>query len=179
MVRRILLVAGLLWAGAALAVDGYSLDAGSGHDGVKIVRLSTSLRQWEQLQKQDKSRACCGWNMHVQWELGIAYWRAQENTAGVQDLFDISATPVLRFSIAREVPRPYADLGIGVHLLTEHRIGERELSTPYHFGSLAGLGIELDHGLDLSLRFQHLSNASVDLPNPGINFALLCVAVRY
>jgi hypothetical protein len=117
--------------------------------------------------------------MRVHWELGVAYWRAPEDTEGVQDLFDVNATPVFRFATVRQAPRPYADIGIGVHVLSEHRIGERELSTPYHFGSIAGVGLELESGLDLSLRFQHLSNAAVGLPNPGINFALLRLAIRY
>jgi hypothetical protein len=173
--RFCFLAAGLVLTGSVAAQDGYALEIGNGNDGVKIVRLSTSIRQWQRPQKNENSDH----DMQIFWELGLARWQAQDSS-GERDLLDVSATPVLRFSPHHSAPRAYADLAIGVHVLTEHRIGERELSTPYHFGSFAGIGVELGDGrYDLGIRIQHLSNASVDIPNPGINFTLLRLGIRF
>jgi hypothetical protein len=164
--------ASLVWTVSAAAFDGISLDVGNGHDDVKIVRLSTWIRQWQSVEKEEKSSR----EMKIFWELGLAYWEAVEKSAPVGWLVDVSATPVVRFPLVSGV---FADIGIGVHIMSEHEIGQRELSTPYHFGSIAGLGVEFGRDYDLSLRAQHLSNASVDPPNPGIDFVLLRLGFHF
>jgi len=163
------------WAGNAGAFDGFAVDAGNGNDGVKIVRLSAQIRQWSREQEQENHAARSG----LHWELGVAWWEAEER-ARVTGLYEANATPVYRFSLADPVPGLFVDLGIGVHALSEHRIGERELGSQYHFGSFIGLGLMPgDRRYNLSLRLQHLSNAGVELPNPGINFLLLRFGVRH
>jgi hypothetical protein len=168
--------AGLAWTGCVNASDGYSLEVGTGHENVKMVRLNAWLRQWERAPNGRKFAT------QIHWELGLAGWRAPEENGGDRQLIDVSATPVLWLSpAAAAAMQPYGEVGIGVHALSEHRIGERELATPYHFGSLIGAGMRWgpQRRYHAGIRVQHLSNAGVESPNPGINFTTITLGVQY
>ena len=68
---------------------------------------------------------------------------------------------------------PYVELGIGAHYLTNETITQRrQFSTNFQFGDHIGAGVQFgEHdAFDIAYRLQHLSNAGIDHPNPGINF---------
>ena len=71
--------------------------------------------------------------------------------------------------------QPYLEAGVGFHLLSEREIENIILSTSFQFGIDVGWGLLWGHDrrVELGYRFQHLSNAGIRLPNPGINFHLL------
>ena len=82
-------------------------------------------------------------------------------------LIDGSFTPTLRYGHERGA---YVDGGIGFHVLSETRISSAvEFSTRFQFGDHVGAGYRIGR-YDLSMRIQHLSNAGIRNPNPGINF---------
>jgi opacity protein-like surface antigen len=70
---------------------------------------------------------------------------------------------------------PYAEAGIGPHLLSETSLGYKQYSTAFQFGSLIGFGLGFgDKGqYELSYRFQHISNNDIKTPNNGINLHIL------
>ena len=94
------------------------------------------------------------------------------------ELFALGLTPVFRFqrdtSLSSGVS-PYAELGIGPHLISETRLGNQQYSTALQFGSVLGFGLGFgDKGqYEISYRLQHLSNGDIKTPNQGMNLHLL------
>lgn len=166
----------LAWALPAAALDGISISVGDGLGDVEMLRVSLLARQ------TDHRPDGAGWNLRIHWEFGLAYWRARHGSTGVDEVYDANVTPVLRFApTCRAGTQPYVEFGLGFHVLSEDRIEDRTLSSTYHFGSHLGVGLVTgsDRRLDLGLRYQHLSNASLATPNPGIDFAIARLAWRF
>ncbi|MEQ1601426.1 MAG: acyloxyacyl hydrolase [Methylophilaceae bacterium] len=138
----------------------------------------------------DSSPTVGMWRVGVQWEafkwfegrswtlvnyidLSIGSWHA-EDAGGSHDIGDIGLTPTLRLQkngFGNFIP--YAEIGIGFHGLTSTNITQhRQFSTNFQFGDHVGAGLRFGEGskYDLSYRYQHLSNLSIESPNPGINF---------
>lgn len=146
----------------------YGEDTGSGDIDVYRVGLQN---RWER-----------SWFNGGAWFLG-GYWDAEiawmdAGSGENRKLYDLSLTPVFRFQ--RDVNlssgvTPFAEAGIGAHLLSETRIGSKDLSTAYQFGPLLGVGLGFgERGqYELSYRYQHISNAGIKEPNDGLNIHLL------
>ena len=63
-------------------------------------------------------------------------------------------------------------------MLSDTRIGRRDLSTAWQFGSHIGAGVTCGQ-FEIGYRFQHLSNASIKEPNDGIDFHILSASLRF
>ena len=156
-----------LWSPAGSAVDGVSLEAGSGQGSTRVARIGA---QWNWQKK---------WFTQNRWQLG-GYWDAQigmwDNDAGPGSIADISLTPVFRLAAA-DSPL-YFEAAIGFHYLSDYPSrGGSAFSTRFQFGDHLGVGVRFGErkAHDVGLRLQHLSNAGIKNPNPGINLIL----VRY
>jgi lipid A 3-O-deacylase len=103
------------------------------------------------------------------WDAQAGYWHSSDT-----DLGDFSITPVFRLqSSATSGFVPYAEFAIGAHVLTDKTITQhRVFSTNFQFGDHVGAGFRFGDKAeyDIGYRYQHLSNGSIDTPNPGINF---------
>jgi lipid A 3-O-deacylase len=154
------LVAVIAWAAApaAMAVDGIAIEGGGG-DGTDMGRIAI---QWDWNQR---------WFLGGYWDLGLGYWRADALPGQNEEIVEIGFTPVFRLQ-RNSLDGPYAELGIGAHLLSRTQIGDRRFSTKFQFGDHIGFGYRFGakREWDLGYRFQHLSNASIKKPNDGINF---------
>jgi lipid A 3-O-deacylase len=120
------------------------------------------------------------WYLGGYWDLEAAYWDSDHDTNG--SLYEVSLTPVLRLQRdtgLSQTVRPFAELGVGGHLLTKQWIADRDLSSNFQFGLHMGAGLGFgDKGrYELMYRYQHLSNANTRTPNQAINFHL--VSFRY
>jgi lipid A 3-O-deacylase len=145
-----------LFAPAAGALDGASLEAGAGTDGAKLARLGV---QWQ------------GPREWLSWDVSLGGW-----TGGHGHVYDLSFTPVARLGRS-----PYLEGGVGAHVLSDLDVGTgRDFSTRFQFGDHVGVGFRFggDERYELGVRFQHLSNGGTRNPNPGINFMLLRLAYR-
>ena len=144
------------------AVDGVSVEAGSG-SGVDMWRLGA---QWKWQKK---------WFTGGDWHVG-GYWDAQIGQwNGASNITDFGLTPTFRLERTAGYG-PYLEGAIGFHYLTEKQItSAKRFGSNFQFGDHVGAGYRFgDKGrFDLSLRFQHLSNAGIKKPNPGINFTQL------
>ena len=150
--------------GAAGAVDGISLEAGSG-DGADMARVG--------LQWQWKSRWFQGENWHLggYWDLALGYWHRSSPPGYNEDITEIGLTPVFRFQ-RNDLKGPYLEAAVGFHLLSRTSLGDKRFSTQFQFGDHLGAGLRFGAKgeFDLGYRFQHLSNAGIKRPNDGINF---------
>lgn len=117
------------------------------------------------------------------WEASIGYWNPKSDPAGLftRNSTQLGITPVLRYY-------PYAqnqfflEGAIGFNLITPvYRNGGKQFSTSYQFGDHIGLGLvfgsRAEH--EITLRYQHFSNAGLKKPNPGEDFLQIRYSLHY
>ncbi|MDX2458381.1 MAG: acyloxyacyl hydrolase [Gammaproteobacteria bacterium] len=177
--RRLLLILAVICSTTANAngnnwIDALSLSYGEDSDNndVKIYRVGLQ-NKWERTWMNDGA-----WYIGGYWDAELGYMESDNDYSENDELFDLGLTPVFRMqrdaSLSSGVS-PYAEFGIGPHLISETRLGNRQFSTAFQFGSLFGLGLGFgDKGqYELSYRYQHISNASIKTPNNGMNLHML------
>jgi hypothetical protein len=172
IIRFLTVIIFALFMMPAYAVDGISLEAGSSFnsddDTTHMGRIGA---EWNWDKKWQLSE---NWFISGYWEASIGYWRTDGNH-GDHEIIDFGFTPVFRLQREAAISNiiPYAEFAIGAHILSDRDItdGDR-FSTNFQFGDHIGLGIRFGERsqYDLGYRMQHLSNAGIDHPNPGINF---------
>lgn len=119
------------------------------------------------------------WRLALRHEFELAYWRVPQ----AQDIVEAGYSPFLRL----ERPMAGAQLffveaSIGVRLLSHTRISpDHTLSTAFQFSDQLGVGYQWGPGgrSTVGLRFQHISNAGIKRPNPGINFTQIYYRHRF
>ncbi len=179
--RRLLLasfssLAMLATSSVAWAVDSWSIEAGaSRHSPSTSVVRGAVQWQWESPWSTSN-----GWQGTGFWDLSLAQWRTRE--AGRRySVTDVGITPTVRFEGTRGGAKPYAEAGLGLHYLSDTLVyPSRPFSSHLQFGTHLGLGVRFgDKGqFDIGYRFQHLSNAGIDKPNPGIDLHLIRLQIR-
>jgi lipid A 3-O-deacylase len=169
-----LIVAAAFVGAPAKAVDGMSLELGSG-DGTNMGRIGV---QWDWNRKWLQTG---GWHVGGYWDLSLGYWDAGTVPAGRNgSIVDIGLTPVFRIQ-QNDLRGLYGEIAVGFHLLSHTTIGSKTLSTAYQFGDHFGVGYRFgDKGqYDLGYRYQHLSNGGIKKPNNGINFNQIRFQYRF
>jgi len=81
------------------------------------------------------------------------------------------------FLITRRVS-PFVEYELGTALISETRIGDRNLSTVFHFKNQLGLGLKMNWG-SLFVRVSHFSNGRLRQPNDGIDILSAGVMFTY
>ena len=154
--------------------DAVSLEAGYGYH-TEMERISFS-RSWGTRWFSDQTWALSGY-----WDASVGRWTPHAASGGNHEINDYGITPVLRY--APTTPSgdciPFLEAGIGVHYLSQHDLyAGHDMSTYFQFGDHIGAGVTLgsQHDWDVMMRLQHLSNAGIQNPNPGINFLQLRVS---
>lgn len=107
-------------------------------------------------------------HLRLDFELGVGVLDGEGSTGGfvrIAPLFDLSsdAWPVSLF------------LTTGPVLLTEDKYGDLDLGGHFHFASALGLNWRLGKGWSVAYRIQHISNAGISNPNPGLDLHLFRV----
>jgi hypothetical protein len=155
-------------------VDAISLSLGTDADSIDsdVYRLGLQNR-WERTWFNGGA-----WHVGGYWDAEIAYIKADAEPGENDDLYDLSMTPVFRLQRDTALSSgvsPFAEAGVGAHLLSVTSLADRNFSTAFQFGSLLGLGLGFGkHGqYQLGYRFQHISNASIKRPNDGLNLHML------
>ena len=177
--RRLLLLLAVIFSTAAQAagnnwIDAISLTYGEDMDDneTRLYRLGLQ-NKWGRTWLNDGA-----WYVGGYWDVELAYMESDHENSENDNLFDLGLTPVFRMqrdaSLSSGVS-PFAEAGIGPHLISETRLGKQQYSTALQFGSLIGFGLGFgDKGqYEISYRFQHLSNADIKTPNQGMNLHLL------
>jgi lipid A 3-O-deacylase len=115
-----------------------------------------------------------GYHFTVVGEAHVAYWNLNEQPESHPNIWEFGVTPVFRFIKSSGWLRPYFEAGVGVRLLSHvQETPDRDFSSSFQFADMVGLGLQFgDHqNYQAAFRFQHLSNAGIKHPNPGINFS--------
>ena len=160
MIRKKIAAAAAAWfcAFPSHAIDALALEVGYGEDRTSILRFAV-VERWNRKPRPLGHK----WQLTGYWDFSAALWdNAVESTA------DLGITPVFRF----ERGALYLEAAIGLHLVQTRISASRVFSTAFQFGDHVGIGWHSGRW-DFATRLQHLSNAGIDHPNPGINFVLL------
>ena len=155
----------------ARAVDGISVEGGSGSESVKLGRIGA---QWNWQKQWFKGPE---WHVGGYWDLQAGEWHGN----GHAHVTDLGLTPTFRLE-KNEGFGPYVEGAIGFHYLSSKDVSAgKQFSTNFQFGDHVAGGVRFgDKGqYDLQLRLQHLSNAGIKHPNPGINFTILRFAYHF
>lgn len=123
-----------------------------------------------------------GFHFTVVGEAHVAYWHDSEQYAVHPSIWEFGLTPVFRIIKDTGWFRPFIEAGVGVRLLTHARqTPDRTLSSAFQFADLVGIGAQFGahQNYQAGLRFQHLSNAGIDRPNPGVNFSQIYVQYNF
>ncbi len=166
----------ILWQGWAWAWD-LALEFGIGEESTKRGGFGI---QWEW---NKKWFAEGDWYLGGYWEVSFSYWDGEPGRTGNQSLVEGGITPVFRFQ--RHAPLygllPYLEAAIGIHVMSETELGDKDFSIPFAFGDHLGAGIRFGGRgqFELGYRFQHLSNAGLGDSNPGINFHLVRLSCHF
>jgi len=160
-------------AGASGWVDSFSFTFGQddSSNDTDIYRLGLQNR-WERTWFKGGA-----WYLGGYWDAELAYMDSGLTNSKNNELMDLSLTPVLRYQRDANLSRgvtPYAEAGVGPHLLSRTQLGYQEYSTAFQFGSLLGVGLGFGGNgqYEIAYRFQHISNAGIKRPNDGMNLHL-------
>jgi lipid A 3-O-deacylase len=163
-VACIALASGLA-GGSASAVDGVSFEWGQGNSS-HMVRAGLQWNWNKQWFKGDQ------WHVGGFWDLSLGHWWRDSLLPGQnENITEAGLTPTFRLQ-QNNGKGFYTEAGVGFHLLSRTSLGTRQFSTAFQFGEHLGIGYRfgVNGALDLGVRYQHLSNASIRQPNNGINF---------
>ncbi|NML15874.1 acyloxyacyl hydrolase [Azohydromonas caseinilytica] len=106
-------------------------------------------------------------------ELALGRWRA-DVPEGHENFTQLGYTPVLRWWGAGEPRGWFLEGGIGLNVVTPRfRTLSKHVGSNFTFGDHLGVGWRSSGGTELSLRFQHFSNAGLAEPNPAVDFVQL------
>jgi lipid A 3-O-deacylase len=164
----------LLAEPAAAAIDRVFVGGGQG-DGVDIAAVGFGLSEWASWEV---------WGAHLS-ASAVAKaqdWDGREARLNDKKVWDVSFTPTLRLRSQRSDWQPYAELGLGIHLLSRVRINEnRTFSTAFQFGEFLGMGVVFGsrRQWDLSAHVEHVSNGGIREPNAGITFGAVILQYRF
>lgn len=156
-----------------LSVQAMGLGVVAARGDDKVSKLGVLLL-WEHPESLWQGRS---WQLGLQHEIELAIW----DVPYARNVLETGYTPVFRW----RMPLPnrarqsfYLEAAIGLRFISHsHTSVRRYLSSNTHFSDLAGLGWQWCKRdcQQLGLRIQHLSNAGIKRPNPGINF----IQVKY
>ncbi|KUZ17943.1 deacylase [Burkholderia diffusa] len=163
-----LLAASLLGGSGAAFADRWGIQAGGGFSDRHGIDKADLGVVWDP-----------GWNW---WEIGgwhfafvmeghASYWHTGGNVHG--SIGEFGATPMFRFIKSAGQLRPFVEAGAGIRFLTSPTISNKlSLATSFQFVDVVGVGAQFGERqqYQLGYRFQHVSNAGIKEPNPGINF---------
>jgi hypothetical protein len=122
------------------------------------------------------------WYLGGYWDTGLT--RMKADVGHTSAVYDLNLTPVFRYQRDASLSSgltPFAEAGIGVHLLSGTHVADNSLSTAIQFGSLLGLGIGFGERGQYELTYQYtsLGNAGIKQPNDGLEAHLLKLGYNF
>lgn len=156
------------------ALSGFSIAQGHGEPNNLRGGRASLVWNWHRSWLKDKPVNITGF-----WDVSVAYWSTDGNSQGLyKGITTFAAAPVFRLIPS---PRynwpitPFLELGVGVAMHTNDRLGKRNLGSNFAFQDLLGFGFALGRKRDLliSYHYLHYSNANIWRPNQGVDVKYL------
>jgi hypothetical protein len=108
-------------------------------------------------------------HLRLDFEAGVGVLHGEGTTGGFARIAPVMDLSTERFPVSLFVTT-------GPVLLTEDIFGDFDLGGYFHFASAIGLNWRLRDGWSVAYRIQHLSNAGISSPNPGLDLHLFRIA---
>lgn len=128
------------------------------------------------------SRQVGGGEVTANTELFVSHWRARAAGGGHQGFVQVGVVPMLRYRFAEGRSPWFVEAGIGLSVMDRRFVTpDRNQGSRWNFSDNLALGHSFgsagEH--EVSLRWQHTSNAGLKDPNPGVDLILLRYAARF
>ncbi|HTR08837.1 MAG TPA: acyloxyacyl hydrolase [Paraburkholderia sp.] len=123
-----------------------------------------------------------GFHFTLLGEAHVAYWKLDDPDAIYANTWEFGVTPVFRIIKDTGWFRPFFEAGVGVRLISHVRqTPYRTMSSSFQFADMVGVGAQFgEHGnYQIGFRFQHLSNADIKQPDPGLNFSEIYIQYNF
>jgi len=178
-----------LWRVAALG-----LCVGSGSAAAQTFAPTATFVQIGKAEQVDAITAGLAWDWQREWtfgegrltgrwEVSVSMWSYAAATGrGNAQLGLIAFTPVLRYVPGGAGAAWFIEGGIGATWMSPQYASDRKtFSTSFNFGDQIAIGWAFgpERLHEISLRYEHYSNADLRRPNPGENFVQLRVSVPF
>lgn len=111
-------------------------------------------------------------------ELNAGTWRSSLKTPLNKSGHIFGINPVFQSRYHLGKINPYFELGGGPNWLSNATIEDEFKSTQFQFGSIFGFGVQTTE-FEMGYRYLHISNAGIELPNPGTDFHNLHIGITF
>lgn len=118
----------------------------------------------------------------LQTELFASHWSARAAGGGREGYTQIGLVPLLRYRLDNGLSNWFVEGGIGLSVTdSQFATPARTLGTEWNFSDNLALGRNFgEQGRhEVSLRWQHTSNAGIKKPNPGLDLLMLRYSTRF
>ncbi len=148
------------------------IEAGYGMNGDRRGHLQLSLQKHLPYRPTWRAFAL---DLYAEGTLGV--WKVYEPGTPEPDML-YTAGVALAYSLAKMNAKPLAprlEAGTGFRHFSETMLGKRPVSTHFQFMYYVGLAWRFgdQQRYETGVRFNHISNANIEEPNPGMDFLTL------
>lgn len=154
-----------LWLNPAVRAADLGPDAVGVRAAYSITSIDTGYKQFQ---------AFADWNLPwgCTWDEGWYYSTFVDMELGALNGWNTTAFvgtlgPALR--IGNKKFPVFVEGGCNPTMLSRHQFGPNDYGCNFQFTTYGGVGVTLGERWELGFRFQHMSNAHVAEPNPGLN----------
>ena|SRR5258708_6001543 len=169
------LISAFLLAASASHAQEFRLDSAGARYGFPTDGRSEGFNQAE---------AFVNWNLPWRWQLGRTWplqsrldfsagWLGRERA----DAFVTTLGPTL--VLGHEGLPLSLEGGVSVTGISRDQFGSKDLGSLFQFTSHVGLNWDFAPHLRLGYRFQHMSNAGIREPNPGLNLHMVAISYLF
>ncbi|GKT11873.1 MAG: lipid A 3-O-deacylase [Thiomicrorhabdus sp.] len=123
------------------------------------------------------------WSVTGRLEGRLHQWYSTLSHANNKSGYMLGIAPVFNYqprnySISSTGLVPFAEMGGGPYLMDNITVEDEYKSTQFQFGSIFGFGVK-NKDLELTYRYLHISNAGIEMPNPGTDFHSIHLGYRF
>ena len=165
----------VVWVPRAIAGDGMHWLTVGVRGGIDDRLYHDDLRQVEAFASWSlpwSHRWSTGWSLTTNLEASVgALW-----AAGDSAWIGMAGPGV---TVSPENNAVIFSLGFNPTLISRHTFGDLDLGGPIAFSTHAGVAVSVGRQLVFGYRFQHMSNANLYTPNPGVDMHMLEVSYRF
>lgn len=111
-------------------------------------------------------------------EINAGLWRSSLKNPLNKSGTIIGINPVFQSRYQLGSFSPYFELGGGPNWLSDVTIENEFKSTQFQFGSILGFGVQTQL-FEIGYRYLHISNAGIEVPNPGTDFHNLHLGIPF
>jgi len=155
-------------------------------DGVSVERGEWSHSSFTNLAAQESwsfdNDFLIRHDLTTYWEFNAGEIRGNKShdiNGEVQTVTDVGITPVLRRHGEGDT-RFFSEIGIGANYMSAiFNNDSRVMGTRFQFGDFVGVGYKFETGIEMTVRFQHFSNAGIREPNPAFNYGIVKLAYAF